>query len=208
MRDCTEAAEGLPYDRFVITLTETLFREEFAMKTRCACLALCLCFPPVLAAAAETAPAGVVTPAATAGGTKAAAPAPGAASAAPTEPAPAAKEAESSLKPIAVGPFTLDTKSFGQKADTVTISGEISGGKVCKQLTADFSLRNPVQPQDVIVRETIEDYDPKTPRPFERTAAAINDIRAWKSWQMAYVSLQCMNDGGMTRYTAQPNQTK
>lgn len=198
------------------------------MKIRCACLALCCSVLPALTVSAEAASpkadslpaAKVVTPAATAAQAEQAkaaeaAPAspqnaaPAASAPPPTVAAPptAEKAADAPPGPIAVGPYTLKPTKFGQKADTVTISGEVSGGKACRQLTIDFSLRNPVQPQDLILRETIEDYDPKTPRPFERNAAAINDVRAWKSWEMAYVSLQCINsEGHMNRYTAQPKQ--
>ena len=172
------------------------------MDTRCACLALCLFALPALSWG-DSAPAAKETNESAAANAASAASAPPPTVAAPPVPE-SAGEAEAPRKPIKVGPYTLNTKTFHQKADTLTISGEIAGGRACGQLTVDFSLHNPVQPQDLILRETIENYDPKTPHSFERKTAAINDFKAWKAWKMAYVSMQCINNGAMNRYTAQP----
>ena len=174
------------------------------MNTYFAWLALCLFALPALSRG-DSALAGKETNETAAANAAAVASELPAAVAAP--PAPA-REAQTTKRraPIKVGPYTLITKKFEQKADTFTISGEIAGGRACGQLTLDFSLRNTVQPQNVVVRETIENYDPQTSRPFERSAAAQNDVRAWESWKLDYVTLQCINKGITTRHIAQPKQ--
>ena len=102
-----------------------------------------------------------------------------------------------------VGPYTVETR-LSPLGGELSVDGKISAGNACEQMLVDISLAEAKSGQSTSMKSTIERYRGRMAERFSASVAKSSIGATFDDWYIKDITIQCINKGVATRYSANP----
>ena len=102
-----------------------------------------------------------------------------------------------------VGPYSVETR-LNPLGGEISVDGKISAGLACEQMLVDISLAEAKSGQSTSINSTIDQDRARAKERFSGAAAKPAVGATFDDWYIKDITIQCINKGVATRYSANP----